>query len=183
MTNRLYVANLPFDTTVDALRRHFAACGGVSDVELGSERSRKARGLARVTMTSPAYAAAAVGRLDRAPFEGRVLRVSDGPIQAERSASTVRIVQQFRERANMTYDLDCAGMPLTIRMFPIEDDEWRVEARSTDAPGAVVVVASAATRRDALGAVLRQWNERPSSSLGSIDADGLLRALSDVKAI
>lgn len=181
MTNRLYVANLPFDTTEDALRRHFATCGGVSDVELG--QGKNPRGLARVTMTSAAYAAAAVGRLDRASFEGRLLRVSDSPIHAERSTPPVRIVQQFRERANMTYDLDCAGMPLTIRMFPIEADSWRVEARSTDAADAVVIVASAATRRDALGAVLRQWNERACSSLGSIDADALLRALSDVRAI
>jgi RNA recognition motif-containing protein len=184
MTNRLYVANVPFDTTVDALRRHFATCGGVADVELGSEHRRNERGLARVTMTSPAYAAAAVGRLDRAAFQGRLLRVSDSPIDREKAAATVRIVQQFRERANMTYDLDCAGMPLTLRMFPIEGERWRVETRSTEAVNAVVVTASAATRRDALGAVLRQWNERASSSSpASIDAEGLLRAMSDVNAI
>jgi RNA recognition motif-containing protein len=183
MTNRLYVANLPFDTTVDAVRRHFSTCGGVSNVELASEHGKSARGRGRVTMTSPAYAAAAVVGLDRVSFEGRVLRVSDSPIPAERpSSSSVRIVQQFRERANMTYDLDCAGTPLTIRVFPIEGERWRVEARSTDAVGAVVVTASAATRRAALGAALRQWNER-ASSVASIDADGLLRAMSDVRAI
>jgi hypothetical protein len=180
MTNRLYVANLPFGTTESALRQHFAACGGVADIELGSEDGRKSRGLARVTMTSPTYAAAAVGKLDRAAFEGRVLRVSDSPIPAEKAAPTVRVVQQFRERGNMTYDLDCAGTPLTIRMFPIEEDGWRIEARSTDAVDATVVLASAATRRDALGAVLRQWN---ASSAAAIDADALLRAMSDVRAI
>jgi hypothetical protein len=183
MTNRLYVANLPYDTTEDAVRHHFATCGGVADVELGADHSRSARGLARVTMTSPAYAAAAVGRLDRASFEGRLLRVSDSPIHPEKAAPTVKIVLQFRERANMTYDLDCAGMPLTIRVFPIDDETWRIEARSTDAASAVVISASAATRRDALGAVLGQWNERASSGGAPIDADGLLRAMSDVRAI
>jgi hypothetical protein len=182
MTNTLYVANVPFGTTEEALRRHFASCGGVADVELGSERGRHPRGLARVTMTSPAYAAAAVGALDRASFEGNVLRVSEAPIDAESSAPKVRIVQQFRERTNMTYDLDCAGVPLTIRVFAIEDGTWRLEARSTEAADAVVVTASAATRRDALDAVLRQWNDR-APSLTSIDNGGVLRAMSDVRAI
>lgn len=182
MTNRLYVANVPFGTTEEALRRHFASCGGVADIEIGSERGRNPRGLARVTMTSPAYAAVAVSTLDRAPFDGNVLRVSDARIDPESTTPKVRIVQQFRERSNMTYDLDCAGMPLTIRVFAFEADRWRVEARSTDAADAVVVSASAATRSDAVHAVMRQWNERGSSST-SIDTDGVLRAMSDVRAV
>jgi len=173
MTNRLYVSNLPFGATSDAVRRHFATCGGVAEVELGSER--KGRGEARVTMTSPFYAAAAVERLDHASFEGRPLRVSGSPIPAEKSSPTVKVVQQFRERANMTYDLDCAGTPLTIRMFPV-GETWRIEARANDALDAVVVTASAGTRRAALEAALAQWAV-------PLDSDALLRALSDVRAI
>lgn len=185
MTNKLYVANVPVDTTEDALRRHFSSCGGVSDVEIGNGRGKNARGLARVTMTSPTYAAAAVVGLDRVAFEGNVLRVSDSRIDAASTrAPSVKIVQQFRERANMTYDLDCCGTPLTIRMFPIADGTWRVEARSTDAVDAVVVTACGPTRRGALDAVLHEWNERTTAPpVPSIDADALLRAMSDVSAI
>lgn len=184
-TNQLYVANLPPGTTEDAVRRHFATCGGVADVELAPEHGggRAARGHARVTMTSPAYAAAAVGRLDRASFEGKVLRVSDSPIQAERPpASTVKIVQQFRERGNMAYELDCAGAPLTVRVFPLEKEEWRVALRCSDAVEAVVATASAATRRGALEAALREWNARASST-PAVDTEDLLQALSAVRAI
>ena len=48
---KLYVANVPLDATEDALRAHFAACGGVSDVELLHDRqSGRPRGLAHVTL-------------------------------------------------------------------------------------------------------------------------------------
>jgi len=179
MTNKLYVANLPFDTTEDALRRHFATCGGVLDVELAPEHKKSQRGCARVTMTSPAFAAAAVAGLDRVVFEGKLLRVSDSPISAE-PVPAVKVVQQFRERGNMTYDLDCSGRPLTIRLFPTEDDQWRAEARSKDADDAVVKIASAASRREAVEAAVRDWNTSASSA---VDVDALLRAMSEVKAI
>ncbi|HVJ95132.1 MAG TPA: RNA-binding protein [Labilithrix sp.] len=111
MTNKLYVSNVPIDSTEAALRSHFAACGGVADVELVFDpRSGKPRGLAYVTMTSPAFASAALRQLDGAVFGGASLHVSDSPIRAgDRAAPKVKIVQQFRERANMTYDLDCEG--------------------------------------------------------------------------
>lgn len=186
MTNKLYVANVPLDTTEDALRRHFAACGGVSEVEiLTDHRGANPRGLARVTMTSPAYAAAAINRLDGAPFDGKSLRVSDVPIRAEKAPGpTVKVVQQFRERGNMTYDLDCSGLPLTLRIFPLEGDHWRVEARSTDAADAVVVHGSGATRRDALGAAVRDWNDRAAATCArALDGDGLLKAMRDIRAV
>ena len=186
-TNMVYVANLPFDTTEDAVRDHFSTCGGVLDVELATQRRSGGRGGARVTMTSPAFADAAVQRLDRASFEGRELRVSRSPIHAEgKPPATVKIVQQFRERANMTYDLDCSGMPLTLRIFPTDEERWRIEASSAQAADAVAISAVGASRRDALGAVLRAWNERAASSSSCgrpIDGEGLLLAMSDVKAI
>lgn len=185
MTNKLYVANLPLDTTEHALRSHFAACGGVSDVEILPERATgKPRGLACVTMTSPAYATAAL-TLNGVDFEGRTLRVSDSPIRADKPpAPTVRIVQQFRERANMAYDLECSGVPLTLRIFPSDGERWRIEARSTDAADAVVVSASGATRRDALCEVVRAWNEgAASSSVRPLDGQDLLKAMGDVRAV
>ena len=78
--NKLYVANVPDDTTREALRRHFSVCGGVLQVDLPEDHQRgKMRGLACVTMTSPAFANAARSQLDGVSFAGRVLRVSDVP--------------------------------------------------------------------------------------------------------
>src|SRR5690349_18185592 len=72
--NKLYVANVPADTTEAALRSHFSACGGVLQVDLPDEHQRgKMRGLACVTMTSPAFASAARAQLDGVSFAGRVL--------------------------------------------------------------------------------------------------------------
>lgn len=186
MTNKLYVANVPVDASEDALRRHFAACGGVCDVELMTEpRSGKGRGLACVTMTSPAYASAALARLDGVDFEGRALRVSDAPIRPGKPpAPKVKVVQQFRERINTTYELDCDGVPLTVRVFPIERDRWRVEARSSEAGDAVVISGLGATRLEALGEVVRAWNESAATSRAvALDGAGLSTALRDVKAV
>lgn len=179
MTTRLYVSNLPFDTTEHALRRHFAAYGGVLDVELASEHKKSQRGRARVTMTSPAFAAAALAALDRAVFEGKELRVSDSPLPAE-PAPAVKVVQQFRERGNMTYELDCAGRPLTVRIFPADDERWRVEARAKDTAEADVKSASGASRREAVETVIRDWN---GSAGVAVDTDALLRAMAEVRAI
>ncbi|MBS2013259.1 MAG: RNA-binding protein [Deltaproteobacteria bacterium] len=179
MTTRLYVSNLPFDTTEHALRRHFAAHGGVLDVELAPEHKKSQRGRARVTMTSPAFAAAAVAALDRVVFEGKELRVSDSPLPVE-PAPAVKVVQQFRERGNMTYELDCAGRPLTMRIYPADDERWRVEARAKDTDDAVVMTASGASRREAVEAVMRDWN---GTAIAAVDTDALLRAMTEIRAI
>lgn len=185
MTSKLYVANVPLETSEDALRTHFASCGGVLDVEIMFERnSGKSRGLACVTMTSPAYATAALERLNGAAFEGKQLQVSDAPIRANRPAPpAVKIVQQFRERSNMAYDLSCSGVPLTLRIFP-DGERWRIEARANDAAGARVVSGGGATRGDALADVVRTWNE-DAASYGArpLDGEGLLSAMRDVRAV
>jgi RNA recognition motif-containing protein len=185
MTNKLYVANLPPDTTEDVLRRHFSSCGGVADVEIVTDRqSGRSRGFGSVTMTSPSYAAAAL-KLNGSELDGNALRVSDAPVRggAEKVVATVRILQQFRERSNMSYDLDCEGLPLTLRMFPTDEEHWRFEARSTDASD-VVVTASGPTRREALTELVRLWNEAAAAlSAKPLDGDGLFKAMHDVRAI
>ncbi|WP_169928580.1 RNA recognition motif domain-containing protein [Labilithrix luteola] len=186
MANKLYVTNLPPDATEDAVRLHFAACGGVSDVQLVPERDgSKPQGLAYVTMTSATYASTAVGRLDGSNFGGNVLRVSDRPIPADKAPPpNVRVVQQFRERANMTYELECSGTAVTFRLFPIEGDRWRFEARTTDAANPVVVTGAGRTRSEALDAVVREWNVRAASSgVRPLDGTGLTRAMAGIKAV
>lgn len=186
MHNKLYIANVPFDTTEDALRRHFAICGGVLQVDLPDEHQRgKMRGLACVTMTSPAFANAALSQLDGVSFAGRVLRVTESPPPANAAPKpAVTIVQQFRERTNMAYDLDCMGLPLVVRIFPEENNRWRIEARANDALDARIVSASAPTRAAALAEVIREWNANAAATDGrALDGDALSRALQNVRAV
>lgn len=184
--NKLYIANVPYDTTEEALRRHFAICGGVLQVDLPDETQRgKMRGLACVTMTSPAFASAALTQLDGVSFAGRVLRVTETPPAANAAPKpAVTVVQQFRERSNMAYDLDCSGLPLVVRIFPEERNAWRIEARANDATDARVVSATAPTRTAALGEVIREWNDNAATTGGrALDGDALARALQSVRAV
>jgi RNA recognition motif-containing protein len=182
MTSKLYVANLPAETTEHALRSHFQACGAVFDVELLYQRGTgKPRNVACVTMSNAQNATEALARLDGAPFEGRALRVTSSP-PGTKPVRTVTIKQQFRERGHMTYDLDCAGVPLTLRIFPEgEGDEWRIEARSTEAEDAVVLSSSGTVRRTVLQELVRTWNARPGVS--PLDGVALLEAMTEVRAI
>lgn len=183
--NKLYIANVPADTTQEALRRHFSTCGGVLQVDLPEEHQRgKMRGLACVTMTSPAFASAARAQLDGVSFGGSVLRVSDVPGLAAKPRPTVTVVQQFREHTNMAYDLDCAGQPLVVRIFPQDDETWRVEARATDGHDVAVVTARAPTRAAALAEVIRSWNAAAANTAGrTLDGDALTSALRGVRAV
>src|SRR5690606_9793665 len=123
MGTRLYVGNLSEDVSVEALRRHFAACGSVLDVHLATDRSSgRMRGHAFVTMASERDARSAITQLDGSMFDERPLRVNEAgedrrdamlskAEKAARNALRVRITSQFRERHSMAYELDCAGVP------------------------------------------------------------------------
>jgi RNA recognition motif-containing protein len=77
MNNRLYVGNLSYDVTTDALRACFAEIGNVSDTHVVKDRETgRARGFGFVTMTTDAEATYAVAQLNGAMFEGRPLRVN-----------------------------------------------------------------------------------------------------------
>jgi hypothetical protein len=100
---------------------------------------------------------------------------------------TIAITQQYRERHNMTYELDCAGQRLIVRVFfPVDDASvaWRVEARTDDTPQAVVVAAVAGTREVALGDVSTAWDAASLPSGGpSFDWAAVTRAMQAVRAI
>jgi RNA recognition motif-containing protein len=77
MNNRLYVGNLSFDVTTDALRACFSEFGNVTDTHVVKDRDTgRARGFGFVTMTTDAEATHAVAQLNGAMFEGRPLRVN-----------------------------------------------------------------------------------------------------------
>jgi RNA recognition motif-containing protein len=78
MGNRLYVGNLSFSTTSEALRNEFAAQGEVTDVHLVSDRdSGQSRGFGFVTMGSAAEATKAIAAMNGATLDGRALRVNE----------------------------------------------------------------------------------------------------------
>lgn len=77
MNNRLYVGNLSYEVTTDALRECFAECGNVTDTHVVKDRDTgRARGFAFVTMMTDEEATHAVAQLNGAMFEGRPLRVN-----------------------------------------------------------------------------------------------------------
>lgn len=175
LQNRLYVGNLSPAANAEELRVLFGNCGPVSDVQMVVERrDMRAAPSAFVTMGTSAAAELAVSRLNGTLLDGRAVLVTEAADAwrsdpgAERRARSDRdgpravvITQQYRERNNMTYELDCAGQPLILRVFfPSQGAPlaWRVEARTSDGPRAVVVAAVADSRKRALDDVSAAWD-------------------------
>lgn len=189
MESRLYVGNLSDEVSVGALRRRFAAFGHVSDVHLATDRqSGRLRGHAFVTMGTPAEARTAMTELNGTVFDERRLLVNmageRGPSPAK-PADSARITLQYRERVNVVYELDCAGVALTIKMFPEDarEQSWRVEA-SLGAANAIVVTASAHTRSVALDEIARSWKERErAAGIWVLDWAAIRQALAAVRAV
>ena len=78
MGNRLYVGNLSFNTSSDALRDAFAQYGEVTDVHLVTDRmSGQPRGFGFVTMGTSEAAQAAISAMNGADLDGRALRVNE----------------------------------------------------------------------------------------------------------
>ncbi len=74
---RLYVGNLPFDATTDAVRTAFEAFGTVHDVSLVTDRDTgRARGFGFVEMDEQS-ASAAIEGLNNKDFGGRDLTVNE----------------------------------------------------------------------------------------------------------
>jgi RNA recognition motif-containing protein len=78
MAVRLFVGNLPYDTTEAALRELFSAVGQLSYVSLPTDRETgKMRGFAFVEFNDRAQADAAVRRFNNEMFKGRPLVVNE----------------------------------------------------------------------------------------------------------
>jgi hypothetical protein len=100
---------------------------------------------------------------------------------------SVRITQQFRERNNMTYELDCSGIPLVLRVFfPVDTDpshEWRIEARTGHPLQGMEATASAQSRAEAFQVIARDWHRAMPVSVSDLDWTAIERAMSAVRAI
>lgn len=189
METRLYVGNLSDDVSAEALRRRFAEFGPVSDVHLATDRSSgRLRGHAFVTMANAADAQTAMKELNGSLFDDRRLRVNIAGEEHDRTrpkvAERARITSQFRERLNMSYELDCGGVSLTIKMFPedAQEQSWRVEAstKGGDAVEGAVTAASGPTRAAALEELVRSSQ---ASGLLELDWPAIIAALAAVRAI
>ncbi len=75
---KIYVGNLPFDTTEDQLRQAFEGFGQVSEVNVVMDRETgRPRGFAFVEMGSASEANAAITGLNGQDFNGRALNVNE----------------------------------------------------------------------------------------------------------
>ena len=95
----------------------------------------------------------------------------------------VVVVQESPERDGVTYDLACPESPLIVRMVSASA-RWRVEARTSEARDAIVVMACGSTRAEALAEVGRWWTRQEIPlALPHLDWDAVTRALAEVRAV
>src|SRR5215470_14949639 len=78
MATKLYVGNLPFNTTENELQELFSQAGAVQEVMLMQDKfTGKSRGFAFVTMSSDQEAQSAVSKFNGHSIEGRPLTVNE----------------------------------------------------------------------------------------------------------
>jgi RNA recognition motif-containing protein len=198
MGTKLYVANLPAAPSAITLRAHFGTCGTVTNVEIIPDRNAgRGRGSAVVQMGSAAAAERARSELNGSLFAGQLLIVEAAPDDptdrhghAPRSAqksegdSQARITCQFREPSNMTYELDCEGVGLVLRIFfPTETGEFRVMAQTSGAT-TPTTDSTAGSRVEALRSVARACQaDGAAVALAHVNWSAVEQALAKVRAI
>jgi RNA recognition motif-containing protein len=85
MSTKLYVGNLSFNVTENDLQDLFSQHGPVAEVNLIMDRvTRKPRGFAFVTMSTPEGAQAATQALNGKQYEGRALTVNEARPREDR---------------------------------------------------------------------------------------------------
>ena len=85
MSTKLYVGNLPYQTTESELQTLFEAAGQVASVNIVRDRATgQPRGFAFVEMNDSDGAQKAINELDRQQFNGRNLTVNEARPMAPR---------------------------------------------------------------------------------------------------
>ena len=86
MNRKLYVGNLPYETSEQDLQSLFEGAGAVETVRVMRDQATgRARGFAFVEMATEAEAQTAIDQLNEKPFGGRNLTVNIAKPQAPRS--------------------------------------------------------------------------------------------------
>ena len=87
MGKKLYVGNLPYSATDQALADAFGECGTVTSANIIFDReSGRSKGFGFVEMSSDAEAAEAINKYNGADWEGRAMNVSEAKPQAPRES-------------------------------------------------------------------------------------------------
>jgi cold-inducible RNA-binding protein len=87
MNTKLYVGNLPYETTESDLQALFEAAGQVSTINIVRDRATgQPRGFAFVEMSDAASAQRAITELDRHQLGGRSLTVNEAKPMPARSS-------------------------------------------------------------------------------------------------
>ena len=85
MGNKLYVGNLPFNTTENELQEIFSQAGAVQEVTLMQDRfTGKSRGFAFVTMGSDEEAQNAISKFNGHTMDGRPMTVNEARPREQR---------------------------------------------------------------------------------------------------
>ena len=85
MSTKLYVGNLPYETTESDLQTLFESAGQVATINIVRDRATgQARGFAFVEMSDVEGAQRAISELDKHPFGGRNLTVNEAKPMAPR---------------------------------------------------------------------------------------------------
>ena len=87
MSTKLYVGNLPYETSESDLQTLFESAGQVSTINIVRDRATgQARGFAFVEMNDAEGAQKAINELDRHQYGGRALTVNEAKPMTPRSA-------------------------------------------------------------------------------------------------
>jgi RNA recognition motif-containing protein len=87
MGKKLYVGNLPFSVTDEALQQIFSQIGTVESVTIITDRNTgRTKGFAFVEMVNEEDAAAAISKFNGTDYQGRALTVAEARPQAPRES-------------------------------------------------------------------------------------------------
>jgi len=86
MNTKLYVGNLPFDSTDKDIEEYFSPFGAVSEIKLVLDRETgRPRGFAFVEMADAAGMQSVIDELDGKEFNGRSLKINEARPREPRS--------------------------------------------------------------------------------------------------
>ena len=81
----IYVANIPWKTTEDQLKQHFAAYGEVTSAKIIMDKvTQRSRGFGFVEMADESSARQAISSLNGADFQGKSLVVNEARPREDR---------------------------------------------------------------------------------------------------